>query len=41
MNKDSLISLRTALDFAEEELDLHKLSDLEKKALLRCARLRR
>ena len=40
MNRDSLISLRTALDFAEEELGLHKLSDLEKKlyyAALDCA----
>ena len=31
MNRNSLISLRNALDFAEEELGLHKLSDLEKK----------
>lgn len=40
MNKDSLISLRNALNFAEEELGLHKLNDLEKKlyyAALDCA----
>ena len=40
MNRNSLISLRNALQFAEEELGLHKLSDLEKKlyyAALDCA----
>ena len=40
MNRNSLISLRNALEFAEEELGLHKLSDLEKKlyyAALDCA----
>ena len=31
MNRDSLISLRNALNFAEEELGLNKLSELEKK----------
>ena len=40
MNRDSLISLRTALNFAEEELGIQSLSELEKKlyyAALDCA----
>jgi hypothetical protein len=31
MNRDSLISLRTALNYAEEELGIQRLSELEKK----------
>ncbi len=31
MNRDSLISLRIALNFAEEELGIQSLSEIEKK----------
>ena len=31
MSRDSLISLRTALNYAEEELGIQRLSELEKK----------
>lgn len=40
MNSDSLISLRIALNFAEEELGIQSLSEIEKKlyyAALDCA----
>ena len=40
MNRDSLISLRIALNFAEEELGIQSLSEIEKKlyyAALDCA----
>ena len=31
MNRDSLVSLRIALNFAEEELGIQSLSEIEKK----------
>ena len=39
MNRDSLISLRTALNYAEEELGIQWLSELEKKLYYAAAEL--
>ena len=39
MNRDSLISLRTALEYAEEELGIQRLSELEKKLYYAAAEL--